>query len=118
MIGPLVATSGFAPNKMTGTGDGHLYGLNGSTWGEINTGTGKIKGATKDMKLPFDSFPGSAAAFYAGDLWVFEGNDKPDTGKSTVFRHDMVSGVTSKEGEIAGYITGAGVTVCAPILPK
>jgi hypothetical protein len=103
-------------SKLTGTSDGRLFDIQGFAWVELDTSTGAVK-RTGSLPLHSSSVPNSAAAFWGGDLWLFEGNPTPNTYTSDVFRYSLASGALSKQSfEVPAMVVGAGVSTCAPLL--
>jgi hypothetical protein len=111
-LGPTEATV-----KITGTGDGHLYGFGALALYEYDPAT-IAELSKKNVSVPVQSFPGNAFAFWGGQLWVFEATSSdPDTASTTAYLIDPVTGMASAEATVELYVTGAGVSTCAPIEP-
>ena len=103
--------------KLTGTGDGRLYGFGASSIYEYDPAT--IAELTKlGVTLPVQSYPGNAFVFWGGDLWVFEANDaNPDTATTAALLVDQATGKTTQMATVPLYVTGAGISTCAPLEP-
>jgi hypothetical protein len=114
-ITPLGTTE--ATVKITGTGDGRLYGFGALSIYEYEPAT-IAELSQQSVSLPVQSFPGNAFAFWGGDLWIFEAtSSNPDTASTTAFLVDQTTGMTTAEATVDLYVTGAGISTCAPLAP-
>ncbi len=104
--------------KLTSTGDGRLFGIGGSFTFEFDPSTAALVAGPSLMKLPFVSWPGVAFAFWGGSLWVFMADSSdPDSSTTVIFQLDINTLVGTQVATIPAYVTGAGVSPCAPIEP-
>lgn len=98
-LGPTEATV-----KITGTGDGHLYGFGALALYEYAPAT-IAQLSKKNVSVPVQSFPGNAFAFWGGQLWVFEATSSdPDTASTTAYLIDPMTGMASAEATVGLYV--------------
>jgi hypothetical protein len=107
-----------AAAELTGTGDGKLFGafaLSPFVVAQIDKGTAQILSQAPQAPITYSpSQSNFAFAFWGGDFWLFVG-----PGSSTdVFHYQVASQTTTKVKTVSFAIVGAGVSTCAPIIPR
>ena len=108
----------FVPDRLTGGGEGRIFGISGTRWAEIDPADGHLASSPVDLKLPRHRHPGSGIAMWGDDFYAFEPIGKPSENKSTVFRNEVKTGKTFEEATVPAFITAAAVTICSPTAPK
>lgn len=123
IIGPLDAPTP-SNSELTGAGDGTLFTMvvDVSNIQSPKVSVAKLDattGASLETKpVALDAKSGFAFAHWGGDLWLF--TQAPD-GKARVAQLEWATGTVKqtvdKDLGVPGFILGAGVSTCAPLVP-
>jgi hypothetical protein len=113
--------------KLTGTGDGRLFGLfhnfanGGSTLAlaEINTTSGATPNPVDMSSIVSAKTFESPVVFWGGDFWFFITTGPPDlppTSKVIRYRYSTDRSLVVVIADTGFYTSGAAVSTCAPLV--
>jgi len=121
-------TNGLAGGQcsLTGTADGHLFGLfpyigsnSPSTvvFAEIDKASGATSAPVDITNDLWAYLWYGGLAFWGGDIWFFTYKDSSGGSQVTRYRYSTDKSFTLEIPNTGFYVTGAAVSVCAPLTP-